>query len=389
MAAFEQQEYQDRISAVKTLMQQRGVDTLWVTCPPNMNYLTGYDAWSFYVHQGVIISLDLDAPIWIGRHIDASAARLTSIVNSDDIVPYDETYVTGDKHPMEFVADVFKKHRLDKGVLGVEMDTHYYTAQAHAVLVAALPNASFEDADRLVNWVRIIKSPAELKYQTQAGEITDIAMQAAIDTIQVGTRQCDVAGVIFKNLISGHPDYYGDMPDYQTLPMGERTSAPHLTWTDEAFTAGSACTLELGANRYRYHAPLARTVVVGAVQDRLSNTAAYVNDGLHAALHAVKPGVRACDIEAAWRKSTEPHGIVKESRIGYSVGLGYPPDWGERTISLAPNDQHVLKENMVFHLMLGIWEEDCGYEISETFYVTKSGAECLSKMPRQLVVIDG
>jgi Xaa-Pro aminopeptidase len=80
------------------------------------------------------------------------------------------------------------------------------------------------------------------------------------------------------------------------------------------------------------------------------------------------------------------HGLSKASRIGYSVGLNYPPDWGEHTMSLRPGDRTVLEPNMTFHMILGMWMDGWGFEVSETFAVTPSGAECLCTTPRDLVV---
>jgi ectoine hydrolase len=57
----------------------------------------------------------------------------------------------------------------------------------------------------------------------------------------------------------------------------------------------------------------------------------------------------------------EQQGIVKDSRIGYSVGLGYPPDWGERALSLGPGDKTELQPNMT-HLrqQIGFAGSDVG-----------------------------
>ena len=64
------------------------------------------------------------------------------------------------------------------------------------------------------------------------------------------------------------------------------------------------------------------------------------------------------------------HGIDKESRCGYAIGLSYPPDWGERTMSLRPGDRTVLEAGMTFHLIPAIWRDDWGLEITESFLVT-------------------
>src|SRR5690625_2760201 len=78
-------------------------------------------------------------------------------------------------------------------------------------------------------------------------------------------------------------------------------------------------------------------------------------EGINKALEMIKPGATCAEIEATWRMSIQKRGFEKESRIGYSTGLNYPPDWGEHTASLRPGDQTILKPNMVFHMIPGIW----------------------------------
>ena len=57
---FETVEYRRRLDATRRRMEGAGLDALLVTDPANMCYLTGYDAWSFYVPQGVIVLPDED-----------------------------------------------------------------------------------------------------------------------------------------------------------------------------------------------------------------------------------------------------------------------------------------------------------------------------------------
>jgi len=112
-----------------------------------------------------------------------------------------------------------------------------------------------------------------------------------------------------------------------------------------------------------------------------------VGEGLEVALDATRPGRTCEEVEAAWRGVIERAGYQKASRIGYPVGLGYPPDWGERTVSLRAGDTSVLTANMCFHMILGMWQDDWGYEISETLRVTEAGPpEVLTRFPRQLFV---
>ena len=118
----------------------------------------------------------------------------------------------------------------------------------------------------------------------------------------------------------------------------------------------------------------------------MSDTAKWTVEGLNAELAAIKPGVTCEEVDQAWRKAIAHTGIVKDSRSGYSMGLGYPPDWGEHTCCMRPGDRSVIQPNMSFHIITGIWMENWGFEISEAVVVTQMGYELLTNFPRQLIV---
>lgn len=388
MLNFTVEEYKQRLEKTKKSMSEKGIDVLIVQDPANMNYLTGFDGWSFYVHQGVIVFIDQEQPIWFGRGQDANAARLTTWLDDENIRAYTDDYVQNPlKHPYEFVADIIKEKGYDRKTIATEKDAYYFTAQCQESLEASLPNAKFKDGNLIVNWVKIIKSETEIEYMRRAGKIVERAMQVAYDSIDIGVRQCDAAANVFHALISGTEEYGGDYPAIIPLmPAGVRTSTPHLSWTDEPYKDGDTVILELAGNYKRYHCPLARTLILGNAPQKVKDLAAVVAEGIDAALDFIKPGVTCEEVERVWAKSIEKSGFIKDSRIGYSMGLNYPPDWGEHTASLRPGDKTVLQPNMTFHMIPGIWLEDCGVDISQSFRVTETGVECFTTYPRQLLV---
>ena len=171
------------------------------------------------------------------------------------------------------------------------------------------------------------------------------------------------------------------------MPSGEKTSTPHLTWTDEPYGNELAVNLELAACRHRYHCPMARTVYLGQKPpEKLVSTAEVVVEGLNTTLNGIKPGIACEEVELIWRRHIAKAGLEKESRIGYAMGLNYPPDWGEHTASLRPGDKTVLAPNMTFHMILGMWMDNWGFECSESFRVTPNGCETFADFPRQLFV---
>jgi Xaa-Pro dipeptidase len=192
MLYFEKSEYRERVRNVKEAMYHQAVEVLLVSDPANMNYLTGYDGWSFYVHQGVIVVIDQDAPIWFGRQQDSNGARLTSWLPPENIYGYADDYVQSNlKHPMEFVAQLLTASNWEKRNLGVEMDNYYFTAMCLEQLRAHLPQARISNANRLVNWVRAVKSEQEIVYMKMAARIVEKVMQTAVDAVAPGVREAD------------------------------------------------------------------------------------------------------------------------------------------------------------------------------------------------------
>jgi ectoine hydrolase len=390
MSAFQLSEFKERIIKTKERMISNNVEVLLITDPANMNYLTGYDGWSFYVHQLVVLIIDEDQPIWIGRGMDANAAKVTTWLAHENIIQYPDDYVQSTvKHPMDFVADLLKAKGQARRTIGVEMDAYYFTAQCYESLKVGLPNATFKDTTSLVNWVRIIKSDKEIEFMKKAATIVEMAMQKGIDSIREGVRECDVVADIYHTQISGTESFGGDYTAIvPLLPAGPKTSTPHITWSDDRYKKGDPVILELAGCYKRYHSPLARTVVLGTPSSKIKELADVVVEGLNTALAVVKPGITCQEVEDAWRKSIAKSGFVKDSRIGYSTGLNYPPDWGEHTASLRQGDLTVLQPNMAFHMIPGIWLDDFGVEISEAFRVTENGCETLANFPRKLFVQD-
>lgn len=388
MLYFDIYEYKDRIQKTKKRMETEGIDVLFISQPANMYYLTGYDGWSFYVHQGIIISLDQDEPIWVGRAMDANGAKLTTFLKEENIMSYSDDYVQSKiKHPMQVVADIIKKKGWEGKNIAVEMDQFYFTHRCYVELEKALPKAKFRDGNILVNRVRMIKSDKEIEFMKKAGKIAEKVMEAGIDAVNVGVRECDAAANISYAQIKGTEEYGGDYPAIVPLMMaGEGTSTPHLTWSDRRFKKNEAVLLELSGVYKHYHAPIARTIYLGIPPKLMRETADIVIDGLGKALEFIRPGVTCEAVEAKWRDAISHSTVVKASRLGYSIGLNYPPDWGEQTISLRPGDKTVLQPNMTLHLIPGIWYKEVGFEVDASIRITENGYESLYDFPMKLFI---
>lgn len=380
-------EYQERMRKTKERMHENGIEVLIVSHPANMNYLSGHTGWSFYVHQGLIVALDHDEPIWFGRQQDSNAARLYGWISEENIYGYADHYVMSKlRHPMQYVADILTEKGWDKRHIGVETDGYYFTARGLHSLENSLPNATIKDDGLSVNMARRIKSPAEINYMREAAKIAEHVMQTAVDNINIGVRENDAAGAVYQAQISGTPEFGGDFTSlYPIMPSGKRTSSAHLSWChDRLYKKDDIVLLELAGARHHYHCPISRTMYLGTPPDELQHVADVVINGLNKTLDSIKPGVSAEEVEETWRGCLKGTGVEKPSRVGYSIGLGFPPDWGEQTLSLRPGDKTILEPGMCIHFMPGIWLEEFGFECSEPLVVTENGHECFLDFERNI-----
>jgi ectoine hydrolase len=386
---FTRAEYADRLAKVRRAMEAAALDLLWVTDPSNMAWITGYDGWSFYVHQGVMVSLDADPFFW-GRGMDAMGALRTCWMADEHCIGYADDFVQNPaKHPMEDLARIVRDRGWGGLRLGVEMDNYYYSAKAHAVLAAGLPDATLTDATGLVNWQRGVKSEQELVYMRRAAAIVERMHEAIRGTMRPGLRKNELVAEIYRAGILGTEEAGGDYPAIvPLLPTGRDASAAHLTWDDRPMEAGAGTFFEIAGCHRRYHCPQSRTAWIGTPPQAMRDAETAVMEGLEAGIDAARAGNAAADVARALFGVFAKAGIVKDSRCGYPVGLSYPPDWGERTISFRTSDRSELRPGMTFHFMPGLWFDDWGLEITETIVIRETGpAECLAATPRGIVVI--
>lgn len=385
---FSAAEYQRRLAKVRAAMEEQNIDLLFVEDPSNMAWLTGYDGWSFYVHQGVLVFLDED-PVWWGRSQDANGAIRTCWMADENVQWYPDHYVQSRTcHPMEMLAAMIRDRGYGSKRIGVELENYYFSAKAFLVLQHELPNAILADATALVNWQRAVKSAEEIAFMRKAAAIAEGMVDHILERVEPGVKKADLVAEIYGKAIRGQGDDWGDYPAIvPLLPSGSDAAAPHLTWDGRTFEKGAATFFEIAGCYRRYHTPFCRTVYLGTPPQEMLDAEAALVEGLEAGLDAARAGNTAADIARALAGPLERAGIDRAARAGYPIGLSYPPDWGERTISIRLEDQTVLEPGMTFHFMPGLWMTNWGLEITESILIKDSGpAECLCNRPRKMFV---
>jgi ectoine hydrolase len=380
-------EYNRRIAKTRAAMSARGIDLIVVSDPSNMAWLTGYDGWSFYTHQAVLLSAEGE-PIWWGRGMDAQGARRTVFMAHENIHGYPDHYVQSpERHPMAHLSQLIAELGWSQARVGVEMDNYWFSAAAFETLKSNLKDAEFSDATGIVNWQRAVKSDFEVAFIRKAAKIVDAMHARVVDLIEPGLPKNLLVAEVQKQGVLGADGNWGDYPAIvPMLPSGLDATAPHLTWDDRPFRKGEGTFFELAGCYRRYHAPLSRSVYLGQPPQKFLDAEKAVLSATEKGLAAAKPGNTCGQVADAFFDELARHGFQKDSRAGYSIGLSYPPDWGERTMSFRRGDAAVLEPNMTLHFMPALWLDDGGLELSETILITDQGSECLCRTPRRLVI---
>ena len=330
---FSADEYARRLAKTRAAMEAKGVDCLIVSDPSNMHWLTGYDGWSFYVHQAVVVP-PTGNPVWYGRGQDAAGAQRTAWLPDADIVGYPDHYVQStERHPMDFLAGVLA----ERGSTGSRSASRWTTTGSppppSRSLQRDLPNARFVRRDR----PRQLAARGEerrrdrLHAQGRAHRRGD----ARADRRDGRGPACASATSSPRSsppAPAARPTFGGDYPAIvPLLPSGADAAAPHLTWDDKPMKAGEGTFFEIAGCYHRYHCPLSRTVFLGKPTQEFLDAESATLEGMEAGLAAAKPGNTCEDIAKAFfavlnevrHRQGQPHRLFDRPQLSARLGRAH------------------------------------------------------------------
>lgn len=382
LTAFGQNTYANRVGRVEDRLAARGLDALVVNFPDNINYLNGFDSLGFLWYQALIVSPALDEPVFLTRTSEEPCTWELSVAR--DARFYD--IATDD--PLEIVAEILQAIGHGAGRIGLEMQAFTLPAAAYERLRALLPEAEFEDASTVVAEERLIKTPEEIAYQRSAARMADHAMRTAFEALRPGISEVELAGIVARALGEAGSEYAAISP---MVAAGRRSAMTHAMPQRQVLAEGDVVILEHAGVCNRYHAVMMRTAVLGRPSPRLREVASLLSEAFAAALEAVRPGVPVGEANSACNAVLDRLDLARTRvhRIGYSLGLAYPPSWLEAMI-VDEGDPHVFAPNMSFTIEpnLSLYDEGFGVKLGDTVLCTEDGAESLSEVAPELVVID-
>ena len=370
-------EYQRRYDAVLDNMKKAGVDILLVRGPENITYLTGYETPGYYGYHCLILARG-EQPVLVGRRIE--------LTNVPEFSWLTRTAIVEDYHvPVEITINTLKKMGLERRKLGIEKSGWFFTIDEYEALSGALPRARFADCSKVVEEARMVKSDAEVEMIRRAVSIADKACLAGIRATKPGATEDEIAGELHKVWCAAGAEYTG-LPNF--IVSGRRSGACHATWRGRKLGKNDHMFFEIAASKNRYCGAVLRVATVGKVKPKLRRLANATIDALEGVVDAIRPGAVSEDVDKVGRDiiAKAGFGAYHHHRLAYSIGVNYPPDWGEgQIISIRKGEKRQLQENMTFHLVPGcIIFDEMGIATTASVRVTATGCEVLNTIPIKL-----
>ncbi len=263
---------------------------------------------------------------------------------------------------------------------GIEF-THMRVFEQREIALAA-PECQFVDAEALLAHLRIRKDPTELAALQEAARLNERVLRQVIASIELGQSEKEIAAAYQMAAFQAQSDGLAFDPIVVSGPNG---ALPHAYPGDRHIRAGEFITLDCGVKYRHYCSDITRTIGVGEISDRLKAIYDVVYEANEAGRSSVRPGVTAESVDRATRQviTKAGYGDYFTHRTGHGLGLEvHEPPY------IVEGNATVLEPGMVFTIEPGIYIPGLGgVRIEDNVFVTPTGCESLTTLPRELILL--
>ena len=250
-------------------------------------------------------------------------------------------------------------------------------------LLAAQKTCSPEDivsADTLVAGLRVVKSPDEIEALARAALQADKAMQAAADACKPGATEAEVAWAAEEAFRSDG----AERVEFTLVAAGKNGAFPHHNTGEKRLEKGEGIIIDIGASMKRYKSDITRVIFLGDPNREFLQAYELVRKANTAGRKAVRPGVRAEEIDRATRSVIEQAGMGQFfiHRTGHGLGLDVHEEPWIQAGNVTP-----VEEGMVFSVEPGVYiPERFGIRVEDIVVATSEGCRTLTGFDHSLVV---
>jgi Xaa-Pro aminopeptidase len=357
-----------RIERAAAEATARGLDALVVSPSSDLAYLTGYDPMPLERPTLLVIRPGRTTAMLVPE-LERAPAAASPVGEHTDLVPWRDG-----ADPYEVAASLLAG--ADRIAVADRLwATHLLGLQR------ALPRAAFSSASTVMARLRSVKDEHELAALRRAGRAADETFRQIVTMPFRGRSEREIAHDLADLLVAnGH-----GRADFTIVASGPNAASPHHEPGGRTIGPGDAVVMDFGGVLDAYFSDTTRTVVVAEPPGGFDEAYAAVREAQGAAVEAVRPGLRAEEVDRAARTIIAAAGFGERfiHRTGHGIGLElHEPPY------LVEGDRTVLEPGMTFSVEPGVYLEGrFGIRIEDIVAVTADGVERLNRSPRDLQVV--
>jgi Xaa-Pro aminopeptidase len=331
---------------------EKGLDGILISQPENRHYLSGFNG-----SAGFLI-------ITKNKNILATDSRYTVQARSQ-APEYEILPVIGD------IGGWFPGLAAGLNIKKLGFEGEYLTFSLYQrfcdILGKGKTGLEIFPAEGLVESLRAVKEPEEIKLISQAAEISDAAMAYIREELRPGMTEREAAWEIEKFMREKGSQ---PMPFDVIVASGPNAALPHAQPSARAIEEGEPIVIDIGAGVGGYASDLSRTVCLGAPDDTYKKVYDTVLGAQAGAMAVIKPGMTGAEADQVVRVIIEEGGYGEAFGHGLGHGVGLAVHEKPR---LGPGSSDKLADGMVFTIEPGIYIEGWGGVRIEDLVIMEKG----------------
>jgi len=353
------------------LMKEKKVKALVMSPSMNMLYITGFN--TFPGERLLVSVLDVSGEVvFVIPKMYEQEVREKGVF--DRIITWDDS-----QDPGKILKTLSEEKGYADRTIAVE-DTMWFIA--FDKIYQTFKDARFIKASGIVGELRKYKTADEADKMRKSSELADKALSRTIPLIRPGMKETEVRDILEAELkLQGLSE-----PSFETIiGSGPNSALPHYTAGERILQPGDSIVIDFGGIYQGYCSDMTRTIVLGKATQEYREVYETVKEGQRKAVEAVKPGMKASDIDAAARNyiAEKGYGDYFIHRTGHGIGLEVHEEPYISNMS-----DTILQPGMVFSIEPGVYlPGKFGVRIEDLVMVTETGAEVLNKYTKELIEI--
>jgi Xaa-Pro aminopeptidase len=360
-----------RLQSLQQAIAEHKLQALLVSHPANVRYLCGFTG-----SAGALLT-DPDKSVFFtdGRYAQQAQDEVQGA-----------KVVIARKLPLTAAADWLGRPRQNSRaaksqVLGFEGD--HLTVAARRGLAECLPrHIRLREAAPLVERARMVKDADEVDAIRSAVVAGARLFDRALEVIRPGVCEIEVAAEMEYAARKAGAE---GMSFATIIASGARSALPHARASAAPIVTGGFVVCDFGVILHGYCSDRTRTVCVGSATAEARRVYGAVLEAQHAAIDAVRAGVRVSQVDHVARKVLLGNGLAGyfTHSTGHGVGLEI-----HEAPRVAKGQDEVLRAGMVITIEPGVYlPQRWGVRIEDMVVVTEQGCEVLIPTQKEFIVI--